>query len=455
MGTNDFSNLGEDIKKYVDNALNSNDFKQLNKDIGNTVNAALDEMKEAFEYGCEHLSKINIKKDPALREKQSKKSHIQKETMGESVKKETERAQGQAYQRTYKGPDEGNYRIIKNRSGKFEKVYITKEPSIHDGTDTQEASNQELTENTMPSPSRNILPGVQKKPGKAGGIFLSGLGITGILGSAGLTTAVALEGMWLALSAPALLLLFSTFSISKGMIKIGRAKRFQVYAEELCKKGYCTIEQLSETLDKKESYVIKDLKKMVKLKIFPQGRLDEDKTCFMIDDKVYATYLEMREYQRERQREQELAREMGISPEVQKILDEGREYVRQIKLANESISGQAFSEKLLRLETVIGEIFDFIEEHPQEKWDIQKFMEYYLPTALKLVQAYQDFDSQLVKGSNITKAKAEIEDTLETINEAFERLLDSMFAEAALDVSTDISVLETMLAQEGLIKDPF
>ena len=77
-------------------------------------------------------------------------------------------------------------------------------------------------------------------------------------------------------------------------------------------------------------------------------------------------------------------------------------------------------------------------------------MSYYLPTTLKLVHVYCELEKQPVKGDNITNAKADIEKTMDTINVAFENLLDDMFEETAMDVSTDISVLKTMLAQEGL-----
>ena len=82
-------------------------------------------------------------------------------------------------------------------------------------------------------------------------------------------------------------------------------------------------------------------------------------------------------------------------------------------------------------------------------------MSYYLPTTLKLVNAYRKFDEQPVQGENILSSKREIEETLDTINLAFENLFDGLFEEDAMDVSTDISVLETMLKQEGLTGSDF
>ncbi len=105
---------------------------------------------------------------------------------------------------------------------------------------------------------------------------------------------------------------------------------------------------------------------------------------------------------------------------------------------------------MYHLENVIKRIFKRVEQHPELIDDLHKFMDYYLPTTVKLLQAYEELDKQDVEGDNIIMAKKEIENTLDTINEAFENLLDSFFRDTAWDVATDISVLKTMLAQEGL-----
>ena len=85
--------------------------------------------------------------------------------------------------------------------------------------------------------------------------------------------------------------------------------------------------------------------------------------------------------------------------------------------------------------------------------DLKKLMDYYLPMTIKLLNAYADMDAQPIQGDTIENSKREIETTLDTLNVAFERLLDDLFADTALDVSSDISVLNTLLAQEGLTDD--
>ena len=89
------------------------------------------------------------------------------------------------------------------------------------------------------------------------------------------------------------------------------------------------------------------------------------------------------------------------------------------------------SSKLDRLENIIEKIFDVIDRHPEQLDDIERFMEYYLPTTVKLINAYRDFDSVGIDGENISMAKTEVEATLDTINQAFEQLLDGLYQDEA------------------------
>ena len=87
---------------------------------------------------------------------------------------------------------------------------------------------------------------------------------------------------------------------------------------------------------------------------------------------------------------------------------------------------------------------------PAKLPQIRKFMDYYLPTTLKLLNAYDRMDSTGGSGENIDGTKSRVEGIMTTIVAAFEKQLDSLFGSDAMDISTDISVLETMLAREGL-----
>ena len=105
------------------------------------------------------------------------------------------------------------------------------------------------------------------------------------------------------------------------------------------------------------------------------------------------------------------------------------------------------------MERIVTRIFAEVRKDPSLAGNLNMFMDYYLPTTIKLVEAYESMDQQDIPGENIRSAKAEISDSLDTINDAFEKLLDSFFADTAMDVSTDISVMKTMMKQEGLADD--
>ena len=99
-------------------------------------------------------------------------------------------------------------------------------------------------------------------------------------------------------------------------------------------------------------------------------------------------------------------------------------------------------------------IFDEVKRDPGKLPQIRKFMDYYLPTTLKLLNAYDRMSGAGVSGENIDTTLAKVEGMMRTIVAAFEKQLDSLYGAEALDISTDITVLENMMAQEGLTEQP-
>lgn len=250
---------------------------------------------------------------------------------------------------------------------------------------------------------------------------------------------------------------FSTLAYC-GIRRVRRARRFKRYQAQLNGAAFCSLQLLASAVGESKAYVVHDLRRMIRDGLFPQGHIDEQETCLIVTDETYRQYLQTQENARQRQLE-ESRKKQEPKPEsasdLEAVIAEGRDYLWQIREENRMIPGEEISRKLSRLEEITAKIFSHVEAHPQKLPDIRKFMQYYLPTTLKLVKAYREFDEQPVQGENIAKAKAEIGGTLDTINTAFENLLDSLFQDDVLDISTDISVLETMLAQEGLTGDAF
>lgn len=141
--------------------------------------------------------------------------------------------------------------------------------------------------------------------------------------------------------------------------------------------------------------------------------------------------------------------DMPERDQYKKILDE-------LRRVNDAIPDEEMSDKISRLEAVSAKIFEQAKSDPDKLPQMRKFMDYYLPTSLKLLNTYAELDNQGVEGENISESKRRIEQTMDTLVKAFENQLDRLFASDALDVSADIDVMQNMLRADGLTDDtPF
>ena len=128
----------------------------------------------------------------------------------------------------------------------------------------------------------------------------------------------------------------------------------------------------------------------------------------------------------------------------------GRAALRSLREADEAIEDEAISARLKRMTEAGGKIFDILEKEPSRAGEVRRFMNYYLPTADKLLTQYRELGGSGSQGENVRGAMTVVENSLEMIAVAFERQLDSLYRHEAMDIQTDIDVLETMLASDGI-----
>ncbi len=405
----DFSNIGREIGDALDDAIKTLDFTKLNASISNTVNAALDEARIHIDKATsDFLTNARTKVSFENKKKIPREVYIQQNKKQEPVQ----------------------YRVPQKPVGKVSSVLYT------------------------------VFGGI-------------GTGVTGILSLIFGIVAITSGGV-IGFGISVFILLISLGLLGTGCVQRERLNRFRRYLKLCGNKTYCDIKQLASHMGKSTGYVVRDLKKMIRKGMFPEGHIDDKGTCLMLDDKTYQQYLStMDAYDakiyvgnnangsddsndRIKPTAQSVAAGSGDEAKnqaLQSMIDEGKEYIRKLRALNDAIPGEVISDKLYRLERVITEIFDALKRNPDKKPQMRKFMDYYLPTTLKLVQTYADFDEVHIQGDNILTAKQEIEKTLDTINQAFEKLLDDLFMDAAFDATTDAQVLQTLLAQEGLTED--
>ena len=252
--------------------------------------------------------------------------------------------------------------------------------------------------------------------------------------------------------------------LSSGIRTLGMVGRFNTYKRILGQKTYCALDKLARSVGKSAAFVRKELNRMIDDGLFLEGHMDKEGRNLITSDETYRNFERSRLVLEQRQKEeakvqaaapkaQPKPEAKAVDPQVQEVLDRGNEFLRQIRKCNDAIPGEEISGKISRIELIIRRIFQRAQVHPEIIPDLKKLMDYYLPMTVKLLSAYADMDAQPVQGETIQASKREIEDTLDTLNLAFEKLLDSVFQDTAMDVSSDISVLQTLLAQEGLVED--
>ena len=302
-----------------------------------------------------------------------------------------------------------------------------------------------------------------KRPGgQAGAIISMALGYSvGIFTLAGVISFIALS---VAVSRIFLvpLIIFGILTVggfclgTRGTKKIRLLNRYRSYVRQIDHRLSIPIQQLADRAHKSVSFVAKDLQNMINQRLFYEAHVDMQDNYFLLSDQAYEDYRNARlEYYEQKKIIEKEHEKHKVSDECQKLIDEGQSYIRHIRECNDDIPGEEISRKLDKMEQLVQRIFDEVRIHPEVAPDLQKMMDYYLPTTSKLLDAYRELDKQPVAGDNIRSTKAEIEQTVDTLNVAFEKLLDSLFVDRAWDISSDISVLNTMLAQEGLKEDDF
>lgn len=138
------------------------------------------------------------------------------------------------------------------------------------------------------------------------------------------------------------------------------------------------------------------------------------------------------------------------NPDVDALLEKGREMIVEIRHENDLIPDSSLSDKLDRLENMCAEIFRAVYDKPAKAPQIRKFMEYYLPTTLKMVKGYRTLGERNAASADVRDARNRIDDALGVVLDGCQKMLDKLYHDDVLDITTDIDVLQQMLKRDGL-----
>lgn len=136
-------------------------------------------------------------------------------------------------------------------------------------------------------------------------------------------------------------------------------------------------------------------------------------------------------------------------PKIDALIRERERAISEMRRLNDAIEDEKISAQIDHLEQTTGKIIDHVVAHPKKLPQISRFMSYYLPTTIKLLNAYDRMDSTGVAGDNISGTKQRVEKMLDTLVQAYDNQFDALFGDEAMDISTDITVLENLLRQQG------
>lgn len=417
--------LGDAIEAIIDRAVSSQDFQQLNQTIRQALNTAVDTGGDAMRRAMDEAARKRAARNKIVEERSDRSRYVP------------------PYRSRTRSTYQPNVNVYSSKLGSSRQQQKPQLPALYQ------------------NPGGRLAGGICKTVG--GGILtlfgsggVIGSGIVGLVGGLGTVFSVmgslALvglgSGIWL---------------LTNGIGSIKKVSRYEKYLKALGSKTHCELNRLAQAVGKSPKFVRKELKGMIDDGLFLEGHLDEEENSLITSDESYIHYLETRQKQAvkkqeevvETKRAQDAADAKKVDAQAQEVLNKGNEFIRQIRRCNDAIPGQEISDKISRMETLVRKIFDRVQTHPEVVSELKKLMDYYLPMTIKLLNAYADMDAQPIQGENIQASKREIEATLDTLNSAFEKLLDSIFKATALDVSSDITVLQTLLAQEGLTEDEF
>lgn len=220
-----------------------------------------------------------------------------------------------------------------------------------------------------------------------------------------------------------------------------RLRRFTTYLAAAGKQNMIPVQRLAGAAKVSSKQVEKDLEIMI-----DQGMWGEDAYLDLSAGQLFRSESAAGDYYAAQQQPQEPQQEESAYAAL----------LADIRRANDRIDDEVLSAKISRLEEIAGRIFHLVETDPEKQAKASTFLNYYMPTTQKLLDSYAEFEEADIQGANVDAAKAKIEKTMDDIVRGFERQLDELYRSDAMDIDSDIRVMETMLRRDhGTVADDF
>lgn len=294
---------------------------------------------------------------------------------------------------------------------------------------------------------------------EAGGMLL----VSGILSA--VSYAVLIEEDELAGTAIlAIIAAWFLFGSVFAFFKSRMLRRIASYQSVLGERSYCSLDELSALTGRSRNAIRRDLHKLISMGKYEDVFLAPDGSRLFSNETAYRLYLAHRTQREEAQYEAraEAARAAAAQPApaadpaeafAPGVPEECRSFLSELREQQRLLTDASVLEQTQRIEAQTVRVISWLERHPEGEGQIRRFVNYYMPTTLKLVRTYNEVSPQADSSSVAASIQTDICGILSTINTAFQSLQNNLLKDTAMDVSAEISALETVLAQEGLTQD--
>ena len=129
-------------------------------------------------------------------------------------------------------------------------------------------------------------------------------------------------------------------------------------------------------------------------------------------------------------------------------------YIGEIDRHGKFIADANVSLELAEIKNILSKMINLLKDEKDiEKYSEQldQFFSSYFPTVMKILDTYRKIEEQGLNVSSAVETKARIAESIPSVRKALEKELDNMYQNKMLDITTDIDVLESMLAKDGLL----
>ena len=231
--------------------------------------------------------------------------------------------------------------------------------------------------------------------------------------------------------------------LTSGILMRRAMQRYTAYLAIIGPNEAMEIETIAKKVGVKRKQAEQDLQKMIEKGYFGDAAYINKELGY-----IFMSSRADEELARAREAAMQKTREASKKEAVKQNAEAYDQILAKIRDVNDRIPDEAMTEKINQIESITREIFRAVEQEPEKRGKIDRFMSYFLPTTLKLLESYANLERTNIAGKNISQSKKSIEIAMDTVVDGFKHQLDELYKSDAVSIETEVDVLTKMINRE-------